>query len=132
MAFQMPDMTSYLNAMMQYWGPLMESSIERARALPARETAAFDRYIRGKRLDEEQQREEILRMQDERKASRDARVKAKYGNAGPTRRTGATAGAAAARIASPRSLLLSPWQQPGMEFYRNPLPSSRNTGSRTT
>ena len=85
MAFEVPDVSSYLNAMMQYWGPLMNAAATRAEAMPSREAQAFQHYIRGKRLDEEQQREEILRAQDERKATKRARTSARFSGPNPTR-----------------------------------------------
>lgn len=68
--FQMPDVSPYLNQMMEYWGPMMDVGLERAQAMPEREGIAFDQYLRRKRKEDQLAEEAIKKSQLERKYAR--------------------------------------------------------------
>ena len=82
--FQMPDMSQYLNQMLEYWGPMMDVATQRAQALPDREAMAFDQYVRRGRLDEQQAEEDIKDQRFQRKRAKQNYKSSRIAS-GPTR-----------------------------------------------
>jgi hypothetical protein len=122
-----PDFSPYLNAMMEYWGPMMDVGLERARAMPEREAIAFDQYLRRMRKEDQLSEEQIKKSQLERKFARREYGKNTLSAAprrGPTpsqARSSATRGATRDMLTTKTDLdsLLGPWGR-GYNYGINP------------
>ena len=64
------NMQPYLDKMLSYWGPMMDTQLERAQAMPERESIAFDEWLRGKRKEDQLSEEEIRAAQLRRKMTK--------------------------------------------------------------